>query len=237
MFKLKKNFLYSFLNAKKPSYCPSCSCRAPDGCLQYHTTVTGRLKTFNFDNMNENHINNQQYCNSFGIKRRCETLFTSLYDRYSICIRPCAGFCCVQYQVCQVFWQKTLKNPRSSSCCLVLDLRRTSPCPSRSTPLRGSPRPWRTTTASLSTTLGSPVSFFLLQDATNKLCVPLHWTAKYFCVNFFYITTKRSEQFAITIKPLQYISLDFVLHNWWRAMTSHPSKFDQSEDKICSGSV
>ena len=27
--------------------------------------------------------------------------------RYSICIRPCAGFCCVQYQVCQVrIWWK-----------------------------------------------------------------------------------------------------------------------------------
>jgi len=51
----------------------------PDGCLQYHTELDGRFTTFNFIPTNQNHLLNQQY---------------------SICIRPAAGFCCVQYQVC-----------------------------------------------------------------------------------------------------------------------------------------
>ena len=51
----------------------------PNGCLQYHTELDGRLTTFNFIPTNDNHLANQQY---------------------SICIRQEEGYCCVQYMVC-----------------------------------------------------------------------------------------------------------------------------------------
>lgn len=50
-----------------------------NGCLQFHTGLTGRFTTFNFLPTNENHLANQDY---------------------SICIRQEAGFCCVEYTVC-----------------------------------------------------------------------------------------------------------------------------------------
>merc|ERR1711997_805055 len=53
--------------------------RPPEGCLQYHTGTTGTIKTFNFANADEVHLANQ---------------------RYSICIRQEAGFCCNKYSVC-----------------------------------------------------------------------------------------------------------------------------------------
>ncbi|TRY80678.1 hypothetical protein TCAL_12324 [Tigriopus californicus] len=49
-----------------------------DGCLQYHLTNSGMIKTFNFDGTT-GHLANQ---------------------RYSACIRQNEGFCCVEYQVC-----------------------------------------------------------------------------------------------------------------------------------------
>ena len=52
---------------------------APDGCLQYHTGLTGRLTTFNFLPTGDNHLPLQEY---------------------NICIRQEDGFCCVQYEVC-----------------------------------------------------------------------------------------------------------------------------------------
>ena len=38
-----------------------CDCNGPtDGCLQYHTGLTGRLTTFNFLPTNDNHLANQE---------------------------------------------------------------------------------------------------------------------------------------------------------------------------------
>lgn len=50
----------------------------PSGCLQYHTSLQGQIKTFNFDGMN-GHLANQ---------------------RYSSCIRQAKDYCCIEYQVC-----------------------------------------------------------------------------------------------------------------------------------------
>ena len=52
----------------------------PDGCLQYHTGLTGRITTFNFlETTTPQHLALQEY---------------------SICVRPEMGYCCVQYSVC-----------------------------------------------------------------------------------------------------------------------------------------
>lgn len=56
--------------------------RAPSGCLQYHTTMTGRLTTFNFDvsaTARQVHLWSQEY---------------------SICIRQSSGMCCIEYTLC-----------------------------------------------------------------------------------------------------------------------------------------
>jgi len=64
----------------KVSQIPCSASYAPDsGCLQYHTGLTGRLTSFNFIPTTDNHLKNQNY---------------------NVCIRPEAGFCCIQYQVC-----------------------------------------------------------------------------------------------------------------------------------------
>ena len=51
-----------------------------NGCLQYQTGLTGRIKTFNFDSTGtaQQHLASQFYAS---------------------CIRLRQGFCCVQYQV------------------------------------------------------------------------------------------------------------------------------------------
>lgn len=58
------------------------SYRPPDGCLQYHTTLTGRFQTFNF----------------------AETTAASQVhlaaQNYDICIRQEAGYCCIEYSLC-----------------------------------------------------------------------------------------------------------------------------------------
>jgi len=51
-------------------------------CLQYHTGVTGRFSSFNFletTAASQHHLPKQQY---------------------SICIRPEAGYCCIEFQLC-----------------------------------------------------------------------------------------------------------------------------------------
>ncbi|XP_059083097.1 uncharacterized protein LOC131880461 [Tigriopus californicus] len=53
--------------------------RPPEGCLQYHTGLTGRMETFNYQDDNDNHLANQEY---------------------SVCIRQESGFCCVEYTPC-----------------------------------------------------------------------------------------------------------------------------------------
>ena len=55
--------------------------RPPDGCLQYQTGLTGKIKTFNFDygTEKEQHLKSQKYTH---------------------CIRSEKGYCCVRYQVC-----------------------------------------------------------------------------------------------------------------------------------------
>jgi len=51
------------------------------GCLQYHEGLTGRIETFNYGNCvkTQSHLPNQDY---------------------SICVRPEAGYDCVQWQLC-----------------------------------------------------------------------------------------------------------------------------------------
>lgn len=51
----------------------------PEGCLQYHTGLSGTFQTFNFPDATTSHLANQQY---------------------SVCIRQELGYCCVEYQVC-----------------------------------------------------------------------------------------------------------------------------------------
>ena len=64
----------------KASQIPCASPAAPPGgCLQWLTGLKGELTTFNFASTDDNHLANQAY---------------------SICIRQEAGFCCVQYSVC-----------------------------------------------------------------------------------------------------------------------------------------
>lgn len=54
--------------------------RAPEGCLQYHTTAKGRFETFNFPaTTNPGHLASHNY---------------------AICIKQLPGMCCNEYQVC-----------------------------------------------------------------------------------------------------------------------------------------
>jgi len=54
--------------------------KPPSGCLQYLTDISGRFKTFNFDDAtNQQHLASQDY---------------------NICIRQEAGYCCVEYSLC-----------------------------------------------------------------------------------------------------------------------------------------
>lgn len=53
--------------------------RPPAGCLQYFTTLIGRITTFNFLDSTTTHLASQDY---------------------SICVKQQQGFCCVQYEVC-----------------------------------------------------------------------------------------------------------------------------------------
>lgn len=53
---------------------------APDGCLQYHTTLSGRFQTFNFaETTTPQHLASQDY---------------------GVCIRQEEGYCCIQYTPC-----------------------------------------------------------------------------------------------------------------------------------------
>merc|ERR1712107_731877 len=51
----------------------------PEGCLQWQTGLTGQITTFNFPDTDGPHLPNQDY---------------------SHCIRQAAGYCCVEYSVC-----------------------------------------------------------------------------------------------------------------------------------------
>jgi len=57
----------------------SSALRPPAGCLQYFTTLSGRITTFNFLDDTTTHLASQDY---------------------NICVRKQDGFCCVQYQAC-----------------------------------------------------------------------------------------------------------------------------------------
>lgn len=58
--------------------CSSIS-KADAGCLQYHSGVYGRIKSFNFDSVAGLHLSNQDY---------------------SICVRNERNFCSIHYTVC-----------------------------------------------------------------------------------------------------------------------------------------
>lgn len=75
--------------------------RPPAGCLQYFTTMVGRITTFNFLDSATSHLASQDY---------------------SICVRKQDGFCCVQYQTCYdqssaFALDATLKAQASDSTC------------------------------------------------------------------------------------------------------------------------
>jgi hypothetical protein len=54
--------------------------KPPDGCLQYHTTLSGRFQTFNFaETTTYSHLASQNY---------------------AICVRREDGHCCIEYSVC-----------------------------------------------------------------------------------------------------------------------------------------
>ena len=53
---------------------------APPGCLQYFTTTSGTIMSYNFNDASSIHLPNQLYSN---------------------CIRREQGFCCIQYSVCE----------------------------------------------------------------------------------------------------------------------------------------
>lgn len=59
-------------------HCGSMS-KADQGCLQYYSGVSGRIKSFNFDPSSGRQLSNQDY---------------------SICLRTERNFCSVQYSVC-----------------------------------------------------------------------------------------------------------------------------------------
>lgn len=59
-------------------HCGSMS-KADQGCLQYYSGVSGRIKSFNFDPSSGRQLSNQDY---------------------SICLRTERNFCSVQYAVC-----------------------------------------------------------------------------------------------------------------------------------------
>merc|ERR1712018_361885 len=63
-----------------PCYSPA---RQPDGCLQYHTGIAGRIETFNFQ---EPTTSSQQHLTD---------------QNYNICIRQEEGYCCVRYTLCE----------------------------------------------------------------------------------------------------------------------------------------
>merc|ERR1712241_1599512 len=54
--------------------------RQPEGCLQYHTALSGRFQTFNF----------AQATGSTHLQ----------LQNYGICIRQEDGYCCIEYQLC-----------------------------------------------------------------------------------------------------------------------------------------
>lgn len=58
--------------------CTSVS-RADPGCLQYHSAVNGRIRSFNYDPSSGRQLSNQDY---------------------SICIRTERNFCSIQYSAC-----------------------------------------------------------------------------------------------------------------------------------------
>jgi len=58
------------------------SYRPPDGCLQYHTTLSGRFQTFNF------------------LETTAASQVHLAAQNYAICVRQEAGYCCIEYSLC-----------------------------------------------------------------------------------------------------------------------------------------
>ena len=84
--------------------------RQPEGCLQWHTTLTGRFQTFNFaetTTSSQQHLASQKYVKSiyhlffiqFFVSSILSCMFDFLYS-YGICIRNEANYCCIQYALC-----------------------------------------------------------------------------------------------------------------------------------------
>lgn len=64
----------------KTAQIPCGSNYAPrDGCLQWHTGLTGSMSTFNFNSASGNHL---------------------ALQNYEICVRQEQGYCCIEYSVC-----------------------------------------------------------------------------------------------------------------------------------------
>jgi len=78
------------------------SLRPPNGCLQYFTTPTGRITTFNFLSTTSSKLDSQMWVGLHGFFE-CWSCFVEKisFQRYNACIRQQAGFCCTQYIQCQ----------------------------------------------------------------------------------------------------------------------------------------
>lgn len=75
--------------------------RQPEGCLQYHTELTGRFQTFNFaDTTTPQHLANQNY---------------------GICIRQEDGYCCIKYSLCSDAMSYTLSHSADTGDGAMLD--------------------------------------------------------------------------------------------------------------------
>ncbi len=69
------------------------------GCLQYHVGLTGRIETFNFaaGGTSVHLVDQRYYKDEIFPTKKLFRVFLSI--RYSVCLRPERGFCCVRYQV------------------------------------------------------------------------------------------------------------------------------------------
>lgn len=71
------------------------SWRNPEGCLQWHTGLQGRMTTFNFIATDESHLASQDY---------------------RTCIRQEQGYCCVQYFPCSDTNSFTIDHTKTDQC-------------------------------------------------------------------------------------------------------------------------
>ena len=76
----------------------------PNGCLQYHTGIDGRFKTFNFDGDTVQHLRNQDYriCIRQEEGMKIEQYYNNfIFNIWSFKLRLFfSGYCCIIYMQC-----------------------------------------------------------------------------------------------------------------------------------------